>query len=196
MLGDNMFRTDDDVDRDGIVREDARVREVLRRPYPGNFLGGVEKRVGDLAGRHVDLILIRNRENQVGIINTRTFEHTRVRSRTRHRPDIESILQSGEFFRINIDQRDIIVFTREDLAHRCADLSGSENDDFHVRWSLRPGSSLPVLFVLGVEPKTLQFAVQMGALQFRAFREFTDIAPGLEQVEFQIIPFEVFPCGS
>ena len=51
--------------------------------------------------------------------------------------NIESILESVEFFIVDIDQSHIVVFARENLCHGSADLSCAQDDDFHGYCSLR-----------------------------------------------------------
>jgi hypothetical protein len=68
VVGDQLFRADQHVDRQGVVLEQPiAVGDVAAGPDPGDLGRGVEQGVGDLAGDHVGLVAVGQRDQHVGV---------------------------------------------------------------------------------------------------------------------------------
>ncbi len=54
-----------------------------------------------------------------------------MRGAARHRADIQAVLQGAQFRCVYIDDGNIVLFVGEVFCQGAADLTGTENDDFH-----------------------------------------------------------------
>ncbi len=118
------------------------------------ILVGVSKQgVGDLAGDHVELIAVGQRNDHVGIAGARPFQHVGVGSMADNGAHIEPVLQLAQRSRVDIDDRDLIgLFTGKLVGDVGAYLSGSENQNIHELVESKQSAGEPSLhqFQLGI----------------------------------------------
>ena len=90
----------------------------------------------DFAGDDIDLIAVGERHQDVGIGDAGGFEHRRIGAITRHRADIQPILQIAQHVLVGIDHRDFIRrLAREVVGRGAPDLAGAQYQDLHEPWT-------------------------------------------------------------
>ena len=112
------FRADQHINRTMFAVEQLGILGVVRRTDPGNSGGCVIQGVGDLAGRHIDLVAVGQRDNEVGVLDTGPDQDLGVRGVTDHAPDIQAVLQHFQMGGIYIDNRDVVFLLREAVGYR------------------------------------------------------------------------------
>jgi hypothetical protein len=112
VIRDRLLRADQDVNRDGLLREQLRVDQVFRGA-DARYLGrDVKQAVGDLAGHHVGLIAVGDREHHVCVFGPGLLQHIGVGRMADDGAQIEALLQLLQAGRIEIDDGDVVL-----LAH-------------------------------------------------------------------------------
>ncbi len=134
VLGDQLFRADQHVDRGMLPGKKLRIVGVGGRANPRHPGRGVEQRVGHLAGDHVDLIRVGHRDDQVGILDACTDQHLGMGGMTVNAADIERILQRLEVRRVHFDHGDVVVLAGQAMGNGGSDLAGAEYDNLHDSW--------------------------------------------------------------
>ena len=131
--------------RDQLLRADAHINgqclgakefvfdQVLIGANTRDLGRGMEQRVGNLAGHHIEFVGLGDRDNHVGIIGTGAAQYIRVGGVATHGADIEVFLQVAKQYGVGIDYSDIVGLTGKVLCQRCPHLSGTQNDDLHLR---------------------------------------------------------------
>ena len=94
LLCNDLLRTDNEINRNRFVTEDLGMCEIFSRTNASNFLGCSVEGVSNLAGCHIDLVLIRDGQEQVCIFNARLLEDAGMRAVSDDRADIELALQA------------------------------------------------------------------------------------------------------
>ena len=100
----------------------------------------------DLAGDHVDLVGAGHRDQHVGIFAAGLTQNVGVGRGTDHRPDVETVLQFAQPLLVDIHDRDVVLFIGQMFGQRTADLTGTQNNNFHAKPSRKygvPPASLP-----------------------------------------------------
>ena len=129
---DKLLRADADVDGNGILREQLFRGHVIGAANACDFRRRLEQCVADLAGDHIGLVGVRERDDNVRVAGTGAFEHFRVSRVTNYGPDVEAILEFPEDFGARVDDGDFVrLFTREMVGRGGADLASAENQYFH-----------------------------------------------------------------
>ena len=96
--------------------------------------------MGEFAGHQIGLIALRYRDHHVGILGTRLTEH-RWRSRiAHHRTQVEPVLQVGQALTVMVNDGDVVFFGDQAFRHTGANLSGAQNDHFHILSSSLPSA--------------------------------------------------------
>src|SRR5690606_25020581 len=101
----------------------------------------VEQGRDDLARDHVDLIAVRERDDDAGFARGAGIERAGVGCVAYDRTNIEPILQIAQRLVIHIDDRYLVrLFACEVVCSRSPDLASTEDDDSHVGlWALAAG---------------------------------------------------------
>ena len=94
LLCNDLFRTDNEINRNGFITENLGMCEIFSRTNASNFFGRSVEGVSDLAGCHIDLVLIRDGQEQICIFNSCLLEDAGMRAVSDDRTDIESVLQT------------------------------------------------------------------------------------------------------
>ena len=109
VLGNELFGTDDDVDRQRFMsKEFLRGGGVFCGADPRNLDMRVKKRVRHLAGDHVCFVAVGERNDHVCIPGTGALEHVRESGMTLHRANIEAVLEFPEPVGIQVDDGDLV----------------------------------------------------------------------------------------
>src|SRR5690606_10156465 len=101
------------------------------RAQPANLLGGLEQGVGNLAGDHVDFVVLGNGNHHLGILRSCAQQHIRVGGPSGGGANVHMILEFTQQLGIGIDHGDVICLAREDLRQGSAHFVGAKNDYFH-----------------------------------------------------------------
>ncbi len=132
VLGDQLFGADPDIDGDAAFAEQPLLIRVIRRSNARDLLRGAIERPGDLACQHVDFVAVGQRDQDVGAGDAGGFQNPRARGIAVDRADVEAILEIAQDLLVHIDDGYIVrLFAREMVRRRTADLSGTQDDDFH-----------------------------------------------------------------
>ena len=132
VLGDQLFRADTDIDRQGPGGEEFRVLEKARGPHPGDAGGRVEEGVGHLTGDHVGLIAVGDRQDDMGILRTGPLQDVGMGAVTMDGAEVEAVLKLTQQGGILVHHRDVVGLAGEVGGHGPADLAGAEDDDLHI----------------------------------------------------------------
>ena len=93
VLGDELLGADDEIDGEGVPREELAVPEIGRGAHARDLGRRAEDRPGDLACDHVRLVAAGHREHEVGVFRPGAGQHVGVRRVPVDRPDVEVILK-------------------------------------------------------------------------------------------------------
>jgi len=139
VVGDHLFRADQYVDRNRFVLEQLLFAGQVRGfAYAGDLGRGVEQGVGNLAGDHVGFVAVGHGDEHIGVVGAGLTQHGRKRPATLDRTDVQAVTEVAQAFAIGVDHGDVVRFTRQVFRQRTADLSCSEDDDFHPVTPLNP----------------------------------------------------------
>ena len=186
VIGNDLFRADDDIDRQHVLAEYLRVRQVVGGADAGDLGGRVEQRVGNGTGDDVGFVAVGDGQDQVGVLTAGLAQHVRVAGGAGHGAQVEAVLQVGQFLRVGVDDGDGVVFAHQVFGHRRADLTRAENDDFHDGSLDEPGAGVRLFFhVARVDAELFELAVQVRAFHLDQLGDFGDVAAGAGQVIFQ-----------
>ena len=131
VFGDELLGADHHVDRQRLLAEELLVAQVLPGAHARDLGGGVEEGVGPLAGDHVRLVAVGDREDHVGVLGPRLLQHVGVGAAPEHGADVEPVAQALEPRRVGVDHGDVVRLARQVLGDRAADLARAEDDDLH-----------------------------------------------------------------
>ena len=108
VLGDQLLGTDPHIDRDAVFAEQrlalgerggAHARDFLRRPV---------QRPSDVAGQHVDLVAVGERDQDVGAGDAGGLENARTGRVAVDGANVEPILQIAQDVLVHVDDGDIV----------------------------------------------------------------------------------------
>ena len=97
--------------------------------------------MGHLTGDHVDLIRMGGGNDHVGVACARALQNVRIGGEARDPLHVERFGRAAHQFDIVVDDRDVVLFTRQMPRDLPADLARAADDDFHGRSRMR----LPLL---------------------------------------------------
>ncbi len=124
VLGDQRFGADNVIHRNRILGKQARTLQILGRTNSRNLGRGMKYGRSHLAGNHIDLVAVGQRDNHIGIISAGLFEQTWVGAITANSAQIESLLQFRQNLLIDIDDSQLVaIFLRQLCGHSRADLA-------------------------------------------------------------------------
>ena len=134
ILGDELLGADEDVHGQGFIAEKLRPARVFGRADACDFRRRAEQGEGHLARHHVDFVAVGERDDDIGLGRAGRLQHGRVGGVSRHRADIEPVLEIAQDLLIEVDDSDFVrFFAREVVGCGPADLAGPENDNFHLQ---------------------------------------------------------------
>ena len=132
VVGDDLFRTEREIDREIAFGEELRIVHIVGGAQSGDTGRQVEHRLCDLAGTQVDLVGLGHRDQQVGIFGAGLLQHRRRGGIADDGAQVVLVLHCLQQGRVGIDHRDVIGLGNEVFCDRGADLAGPENDDLHA----------------------------------------------------------------
>ena len=99
-------------------------REVLGLADARDLGRGLEDRVGDLARDDVDLVRVRHRDHEVGVLGAGGEERRGMGRVAGHRADVEAVLQLAQDVVAGVDDGDVVrLLARQLLRGGAADLA-------------------------------------------------------------------------
>ena len=111
--------------------EQARLLRVVARADAGDLGLRAEQAPGHVAGDHVDLVAVGERDDHVGVAGTGRLERTRTGGVALHRADVDAVLQVAQQALVRVDDGDVVgLFAGQVVRRSPADLAGPEDDDF------------------------------------------------------------------
>ena len=110
VFADELLRADSHVDRYRVLREQVVGAHVFRRANAGDLRRRVEQRVGDLAGDHVGLVGVGQRDDDVRIVRAGAAQNFRIGGVADHGADVETVLQFPQHVGAHVDDRDFVGF--------------------------------------------------------------------------------------
>ncbi len=114
VLAHQLLRADADVDGNGILGEQLRRIHVLGRADSGDLGRRMKQRVRDLAGDHVDLVHVRQGDDDVGVVGAGTLEHFRVGGVPDDGANVEPVLQFAQHVGAHVDDGNLVgLFARQ-----------------------------------------------------------------------------------
>ena len=123
VLGDQLFRADPNVHRDGILAEQFVALGEIGGAYARDFLRRAVQRPGDVAGQHVDLVAVGQRDENIGGGDAGRLEDARAGGVAVHRTNVEPILQIAQDLLVRVDDGHVVrFFAREVVGRGAADL--------------------------------------------------------------------------
>ena len=144
VLGDELLRTDDEVDGKSVPGEQLPVLDVVRGSHACNLGGRAEDGIGHLARNHVRLVAAGHGEHEIGVLGARRSQHVGMRRMPVDGPDVEVVLKRAQPAGIDVDHGDVVGLAGQRLRHGGTDLSGAENDDLHGGLRSAPGQVPPL----------------------------------------------------
>ncbi len=127
VLAHQLLGADSDIDRNRILREQLHGVHVLGGANSGNLGRGVEQRVRDLAGDHVDLVHVRQGDDDVGVVGAGTVEHLRIGRMADDGADIKPVLELSQNLGTHVDDGDLVgLFARQMVGGGRANLTCTE----------------------------------------------------------------------
>ncbi|GBE45056.1 hypothetical protein BMS3Bbin11_00135 [bacterium BMS3Bbin11] len=132
--GDYLLWADYVINTQSFCNEGRVFGKILRRTDTRNLLWRMKQKCGSPAGNDICFITIGNCENQFGIVASRFSQDIRVRCMAMYRADVKTVLQQAQARLVDINEGNITTcLTRQYFGNGCAYLSGTKNDNFHVR---------------------------------------------------------------
>ena len=131
VLGDELLRTDADIDGQGTGGKEFRMFEETGGAYPRDAGGGMEEGIGDLAGDHVGLVAIGDCQDDMGVLGPGPLQHVGMGAMPQDGPKVEAVLEFPEYFGIAIHDRDVVGLARQVRRHGPAYLTTAQDDDLH-----------------------------------------------------------------
>ena len=127
------FRRDDDVDGQILAREQIRVdrAQIALVTDSRDLDRHVEQRMRHLARHHVDLVVLGDGDQDVGVLGLGTFQRIRMRGMADDSLDVQAVADAPDQFRRLVDDRDVVVLHRQIARDIGPDLSGAAYDDLH-----------------------------------------------------------------
>ncbi len=92
MGGDDLFGTDENINRNGTITKQAGASQVSGLPDAGYFGGGLEHGIGDLTGNHIDFVTIGDGDQHIRIVRTGLFQDRWKRGLAMNRANIQFFL--------------------------------------------------------------------------------------------------------
>ncbi len=89
--------------------------------------------MGDMAGDHVHLVGMRDRDQHVGIAGAGPLQDLRMGGVADQALHVEGVRQLFDQLARDVDDSDVIVLAGEIAGDVEADLAGAAHDDLHVR---------------------------------------------------------------
>src|ERR1700676_210216 len=137
VLGHQLFGADPDIHRNRVLAEQPVPFGEVGRAHTRNLLRRAVQGPRNMAGQHVDLVAVGQRDENIGGGDTRGLQDARARRIAVHRANVESILQIAQDLLVQVDDGHVIRFLAgEVIRRRAADLSCAQYDDFHSRITL------------------------------------------------------------
>ena len=129
---DNLLRADQHVNRNGLLAEQfVAFRKVSRRPDQRDLGRDVEDRVRDAARDDVDLVVLGQRDQHVGVVGVGALQHVRVRTAPDQRAHVETMANVVQARRVLVYQRDLVVLLGQARRQRSTEMARAEDDDSH-----------------------------------------------------------------
>jgi hypothetical protein len=122
-LGDDVLGADRVVDREALVGQELGAREDAARAHARDPRGHVEQHLAHLARRQVGLVGLRDRDQEVGVLDAGLDQRARMRREADDRAQVEPVLEVLESPRIDVDDGDVVLLGDEALGERRADLA-------------------------------------------------------------------------
>ena len=149
VIRDLLLGADELVDGEASGVEQRLLAQVGAGADPRDPGRGVEQVEGHLAGDHVGLVAVGDREQHVGVLRPRAAQHVGVRGEAGQGAEIEVLLQVAERVRVAVDDGDVVGLSRQRCGHRAAHLPGAEDEDPHaVNRPLAGRRSIPSCLIL------------------------------------------------
>ena len=132
VIGDQFLRADAKIHRDGRLLPEFLGGDVFGGTNTGDLRRNLEHRVGDLAGDHVHLVAVRQRDDHVGVVGTGAFQYVRPGGVAHDGAHVEPVLQISQYRRLGVDDRDFVGFFRGEVIRSSgSDLACAENENIH-----------------------------------------------------------------
>ena len=132
MVGDDLLGADELVDGETPRIEERALMEVGGGADPRDPGRGVEQVECHLAGDHVGLVAVGDREQHVGVLRPRAAQHVGVRREAGQGAEVEVLLEVAQRVRGVVDDGDVIGLAGERCGHRAAHLPGAQDEDLHA----------------------------------------------------------------
>ena len=124
-----MLGVDDHIESD-LAAQDRRISEVFRVAHAGDRVL-CAKLFRHQAADEVHLIVFRNSDEQIRLAHTRLQQNARARAVALHAHHIEHGVHMVEHGAVAVNDDQIVILACHLLGNGIADLTDTDNDDFH-----------------------------------------------------------------
>ena len=134
---------DDHVDRHVVPAEQIGpdLLQIGLGAYAGDLGRHLEQRMRDLAGHHVDLVGLGDRDDHVAVAGRRTLQHIGMGGEADQRADIERVADLARQVFGPVDHRHVIAFGGKLACDVVSDLAGAADDHLHGSSFRRSGEA-------------------------------------------------------
>jgi hypothetical protein len=108
------------------------MRQVVGRAYARDFCRRVEQGGSQFARHHIGFVALRDRKQQVRVIQPGLLQHGGMRCIAAHGAHVQPVLQRVQAVGIGIDDGDVVGFRSQVFGDRRTDLPGAEDDNFQI----------------------------------------------------------------
>ena len=124
------------VERQQQVVLEVLAEEGLRPPHRRRVAQAQHRLLGahalaEQAGQHVDLVVVRHRQQQVGLVRVGAIEHVGARTVAVHGLNVEQVGDAPHALQVRVDDGDGVPFGRQHLRQIRTDLAEPDDQDVH-----------------------------------------------------------------